>query len=80
MQIIVLANDFLQFNNVRMSKLPQRLHFPQGHTFIPRIILPLHPLDRHLLTSLLICGKNNLSICTIADTLENNVAVHRNGR
>ena len=47
---VVLPDDFLELDDVRMVQLLQRLHLSQVHRLFPRVELLLHPAEQtHLI-------------------------------
>ena len=52
-ETIVLPDDLLQLDNIRMIELLETLDFSEIHHFRPAVIFPLHRLDCHLLPRLL---------------------------
>ena len=75
-QLVVLANDFLQLHDVGVVQLAQGLHLTKGDGLLPAVELTLHLLDGNHLVRLSVRRLPHAAIRPVSELLLHLVSIH----
>ena len=75
-EVVLLPNDFLQFDYVVVVELAERLDLAKLHSLVPRRELGLHLLDGDDLASILVLGLGDAAKTTVTDSLDRIILFH----